>query len=92
MCLLKELHSFNLQNFTNYYLSVNAVYKIVVLDTLLYGPECWAVKAGQIRHLKVFHHRCTCVRCILGVTRHRQWTEHLSDNTLLREFGIIIGL
>ena len=33
-----------------------AVYKAVVLATLLYGLECWAVKAGQIRHLEVFHH------------------------------------
>ena len=40
-CLKKSI-------FTNLHLSVSvkrAVYKAVVLTTLLYGSECWAVKA-----------------------------------------------
>ena len=79
--------------FTNHCLSVNvkrAVYKAVVLATLLIGLECWAVKAGQIRHLEVFHHHC--VRSILSATRHRQWTECTSHDMLLREFRMIDGL
>jgi len=78
---------------TNHHLSVGvkcAVYKAVVLATLLYGSECWAVKASHIRHLEVFHHRC--MRCILGVTHYQQWTGHVSNNTLLREFGMSDGL
>ena len=140
--------------FTNHCLPVNvkrAVYKAVVLATLLYGSECWAVKASQIPYIanrsrwkcfavaglnfhslenihgwtvvlhgqsllhKLFHwrsfavpidlrklqnfstsndlqytvhcleifHHC-CVRCTLGVTWHQQWTEHISNDTLLR--------
>ena len=44
-----------------------AVYKAVVLATLLYGSECWAVKAYHIQQLEVFYHRS--VKCMLGVTR-----------------------
>ena len=43
----------------------HAVYKAVVLATLLYGSECWAV----IQQLEVFHYRY--VRCMLGVTHHQ---------------------
>jgi len=63
-----------------------AVYKGVALATLLYGSECWAVKANQIHCLEVFHHRC--VRCILGVTRYQQWTGQISNNTLLRVWDV----
>jgi len=63
----------------------HAVYKAAVLATLLYGSECcWAVKANQIHCLEVFHYHC--VRCILEVTCYQQWTGHVSNNTLLREF------
>ena len=82
-CLKKSI-------FTNNCLSIavkHAVYKAVVLVTLLYGSECWAVKVYQ---LEVFHHRC--VQCILGVSRHQQWTKHISNHELLREFGMIGGL
>ena len=57
-----------------------------MLATLLYGLECWAVKAGQIRHLEVFHHHC--VRYILDVTCSGLNT-YVSNDTLLREFGMI---
>ena len=79
--------------FTNHHLSVNvgrAVYKAIVLATLLYGLECWAVKASQLRCLEVFHYRC--VRCLLGITQHQQWTGHITDDTLLREFEMTVGL
>ena len=67
--------------FTNNCLSIavkHAVYKAVVLATLLYGSECWAVKAYHVHQLEVFHHRC--VRCILGVSRRQQWTKHISNH------------
>ena len=57
--------------FTNDHVSVNvkrAVYKAVVLATLLHGSECWVVKASQLSHLEVFHH--CCVRGILGIAQH----------------------
>jgi len=57
---------------------------------LLYGSECWAVKASHIHCLEEFHH--CCVRCILGVTSYQQWTGHVSNNALLREFGMSDGL
>ena len=75
--------------FTNQMLMLDvkrAVYKAVVLATLFYGSQCWAVKAYHIRQLEVFHHRC--VRCMLGVTRHQQLTEHLTNETLLINFGM----
>lgn len=79
--------------FNNHHLSVNvkhAVYKAVVLATLLHGSVCWAVKARQLHRLKVFHHRY--VRCVLGIARHQQWTGHITNAILLREFGMTVGL
>ena len=49
-CLKKPIY-------TSHHLSVNvkcAVYKAVVLATLLYGSERWAVKASQLHCLEVF--------------------------------------
>ena len=75
--------------FTNQGLSLDikhAVYKAVILATLLYESECWAVKVYHIQQLEVFLHRC--VKCMLGVIRHQQWTEHLTNETLLNNFGM----
>ena len=89
-CLIEEI---NKPIFNNHHLSVNvkcAVYKAVVLATLLHGSECWAVKASQLHGLEVFHH--SCVRYILEITRHQQWTGHITNDTLLREFVMTVGL
>jgi len=70
---------------TNHCLLVSvkrAVYKAVVLATLLYDSECWAVKASHIHCLEVFHHHC--VRCILGVTCYQQWTGHVSNKYIVK--------
>ncbi|XP_065905547.1 uncharacterized protein [Dysidea avara] len=79
--------------FVNPHLSVTvkkAVYKAVVLATLLYGSECWAVKATAVHHLETFHHHC--VRCIMGVTCHQQWCECITTEQLLSEFGMAESL
>ena len=57
------------------------VYSAVVLSTLLYGCETWAIKAVDVRRLAAFHHRC--VRFLLDIRRVTQWQEHISNNTLL---------
>ena len=53
------------------------VYEAVVIPTLLYGAETWALMATHLRQLNVFHHQCT--RSILGVSRERQWEEKLTS-------------
>ena len=63
--------------FTNAYLSItvkHAVYRVAQL----YGSECWAVKAFQLRCLEVFHY--CCVRCILGITSHQQWIGYITND------------
>ena len=79
--------------FTNRSLSVEArrcVYLSTVVATLLYGSETWAVKADQMRRLEVFHN--CCVRGILGVSRHRQWRDHIFTEKLAVQFGICDGI
>ena len=49
------------------------VYKSVVLSTLFYGAETWAVKAEHLRKLNSFHR--TCIRSIAGVSKARQWND-----------------
>ena len=44
-------------------------YRAVVLPTLLYGAETWAIKAVQVS-LESFHNRC--VRSMLKITRYQQ--------------------
>lgn len=60
---------------------VQYVYSAVVLSTLLYGCETWAMKAVDVRRLAAFHHRC--VRFLLDIPRETQWQEHISNTTLL---------
>ena len=40
--------------------------------------------------LESFHYRC--VRCTLRNTQHLQWTGHITNDTLLGEFGMTVGL
>ena len=57
------------------------VHSTVVLSTLLYGRETWAIKAVDFRRLAAFHHRC--VRLLLDIPRATEWQEHISNTTLL---------
>ena len=43
-----------------------AVYRAVVLATLLYGADTWTIKAAHVRCMTAFHNRC--LRTILGVS------------------------
>jgi len=75
--------------FDNRSLSVQikrGVYRAVVMSTLLYGSETWAVKSPSIRRLEGFHNRC--VRVIMGVSKTRQWKERITSRELAGWFGI----
>ena len=75
--------------FGNRHISVRTkthVYSAVVLSTLLYGCESWAVKATDTRRLSVFHNRCA--RFILDVSKSEQWNEHLSNAVTLERAGL----
>ena len=62
------------------------VNRAVVLAVLLYGAETWMMKAVYTRHLNSIHN--CCIRTILGVTRHQQWNERLTSQSLLHKFGL----
>ena len=75
--------------FGNRHISVRTkthVYSAVVLSTLLYGCESWAVKATDTRRLPVFHNRCAWF--ILDVSKSEQWNEHLSNAVILEQAGL----
>ena len=52
----------------------------IVVSTLLYGAETWAIKAPQVRRLQSFHNRC--IRCILGVSRRLQWRDYITTEQI----------
>ena len=62
------------------------VYRAVVLSTLFYGAETWAVKAASVRRLRGFHNRC--IRSMLGVSRLQQWREKITSRKLAETFGM----
>ena len=75
--------------FDNRALSVQikrGVYHAVVMSTLLYGSESWAVKSPSVRRLEGFHNHC--IRVILSVSRIRQWKEQITSKELAGSFGM----
>ena len=61
-------------------LSVKAkksVYSACVLLVLLYGSESWVPLRRDLKRLNSFHH--SCVHAVLGITKQRQWKEHISS-------------
>ena len=62
------------------------VYTGVVIPTLLYGSETWAVKATDLRRLNIFHHQC--VRATVGVSRRQQWGSRITNTTLAEALGV----
>ena len=81
-CLQKSI-------FQERHLSVEAkrrVYEAAVLSVLLYGAETWSIKAESVRRLSGFHN--CCIRTITGVTKQRQWREHISSRQLAADFGM----
>ena len=61
------------------------VFNAYLLSLLLYGSECWTPLKQNLRRMSVFHMRY--VRSILGITRHRCWDDHISNNQLLEWWG-----
>ena len=57
-----------------------------MLAVLLYGAKIWTLKAPHVRRLTVFHNHC--IRTILGVSRYKQWQQHLTSAALRDKFGI----
>ena len=55
------------------------------LSVLLYGSECWTLLKRHSRRLDAFHHRC--IRSILGITNHEQWTSHITSDQLRQKWG-----
>lgn len=66
------------------------VYSAVVLPTLLYGAETWPVKAQDMTRLNSFH--MGCIRSILGVSKHDQWTQGISYNDMRERLGMEEGI
>jgi len=59
-----------------------AVYRAVVLTTLLYGCECWTMYRHHVRRLDQFHMRC--LRRIAGV----KWQHRVPNTEVLQTCGI----
>lgn len=55
-----------------------AVYKVVVITSLLYGCETWTLYRKQLRALDQFHLRC--LRKIMGIS----WKDRVSNTEVLR--------
>ena len=62
------------------------IYDVIVGSVLLYGSECWAMRADLLRKLERFHSQC--VRTICGVTRRQQWLKHIRNSTLRKRLGL----
>nr|VZI33765.1 unnamed protein product [Spirometra erinaceieuropaei] len=58
------------------------LYKAVILPTLLYGAETWAVYTKQARRLNHFHLSCLCRILRLN------WQDRISDIDVLERTGI----
>ena len=58
------------------------VYQAVVLSTLLYGSEVWALYSHQERRLSAFHLRC--LRRLLGIT----WQDRVTNIDVLARAGL----
>ena len=58
------------------------VYRTIVVPTLLYGAETWALYREQIRLLERFHQRC--LRSIFGI----KWRDHVSNEEVLKRANL----
>lgn len=59
-----------------------AVYKAVVITSLLYGCETWTLYRKQVKMLDQFHLRC--LRKIMGIS----WEDRVSNTEVLRRANI----
>ena len=60
-----------------------AVYRAVVLTTLLYGCETWTLYRRSIRRLDQFH-----LRCLRNIARVK-WQDKISNTEVLNTSGIM---
>ena len=61
------------------------VYQECVLSVLLYGAQCWTLLRRHTTKLNSFHH--ICIRIILGISNHEQWTKHIAMHVIRRKLG-----
>ena len=65
--------------------TMRIVYQACVLSVLFYGSECWTLHKRHSRRLDAFHHRC--IKTVLGITNHQQWTNHITSDQLCQKWG-----
>ena len=76
--------------FKDAHLSLNTkrqVYRACVLSVLLYGSECWVPLRKHLKKLNTFHHRCLCLRAVLGISNRQQWEQRISSATVRERWG-----
>ena len=59
-----------------------AVYRAIVLSTLLYGADAWTIYKADAHRLHVYYMRH--LRSILNV----RWGQHVSNRTILKRTGL----
>ena len=59
-----------------------AVYRAIVISTLLYGCESWTLYRHQVKKLESFHIRC--LQRIMGIT----WLDKIPHTEILQQAGI----
>ena len=79
-CLRRILHDQSLNLPTRRHL-----YVVCVLTTVLYGSECWTPLKSDLDKLDRFHH--ANLRSILGISRGRQWEQHITSEQLRTQWG-----
>ncbi len=68
------------------YQAKRTAYVSIVLPTLLYGAETWAISSGSLRKLQSFHNRCVRSMCHVNLWKTREF--HLKTETLLNRLGM----
>ena len=63
-----------------------AVYRAVVLGTLLYRAGSWTTKRYAMQKLESLHNHC--LRGIFGITKVKQCVEHITSSQIRESFGM----
>ena len=75
------------------YLAKRAAYVSIVLPTLLYGAETWAISSASLRKLESFHNRCVRSMCHVNLWKTREFslkTEKLLDRLGMRSLNFYL--
>ena len=62
------------------------IYLAIVCSILLYGSECWSLRAVLLRKLETFHN--LCIRRICGISLPMQRKQRISSANLRNRMGI----